>query len=482
MSVRAEAEKSNTPGLTPAQFEAAELGFFQLLRRKRMSPPFIDRNGEDLFGQACFEYSRQIAEGKRIDRPIGWIITCGWNRTVGLLESRDWRPQMVSVEQIGELEGEPADTPEASVLTEDRYRKVRTAVERLPDYQRRLLAHSYFEEESVREAARQLGWTPSKAQRAHETAQRRLRKLLGVEASDELAIIGLAAFASVTGDRASTMNQALGGLEGVLDGAAHLVARAWGRTLGSPGQVHRLQDPTAAVGRSHPLGPLARRAAGGDVPSGLIGRGARRVSEAGQRLMAGSGMETTSVVAEGGGRAAEACKFVAVCLIGGGTAFFVAPNHRQAPPHPGHRRVASVRPARAPSRSPLPVAGERPARSRVGTETATPTRASQPASFDSTPSVRAIKSATPATGGTSIKRQARQTKTEEGQAAGEFGAFQAAAEEAEHVQSETSESAPASEGSVDLAKSTTGSSNSSSEQTPREKGEEAQVQKQFGLP
>ncbi len=71
--------------LSRAEFDAARLGFFQVLRRKRMSPQFIERNAEDLFGQAAFEYSRQIAEGKEIRNPVAWIITCGWHRTVGLL-------------------------------------------------------------------------------------------------------------------------------------------------------------------------------------------------------------------------------------------------------------------------------------------------------------------------------------------------------------------------------------------------------------
>jgi hypothetical protein len=54
--------------LSHAQFDAARLGFFQTLKRKRMSPQFIDQHGEDLFAQACFEYSRRAGV-----LPDGWI-------------------------------------------------------------------------------------------------------------------------------------------------------------------------------------------------------------------------------------------------------------------------------------------------------------------------------------------------------------------------------------------------------------------------
>jgi hypothetical protein len=98
-----------------------------------MSPQFIDREGEDLFAQACFGYSRQRAEGRRIANPV----TCGRHRPVGLLESRDWRPRIVSTERVGEL-GEGDATPEQVFLSEERNRRVRELIERLPDSRPRL--------------------------------------------------------------------------------------------------------------------------------------------------------------------------------------------------------------------------------------------------------------------------------------------------------------------------------------------------------
>src|SRR5262245_49887454 len=131
--------KSENQGLSRSQFDSARLGFLQWLRRKRMSPQFIDRHAEDLFAQACFEYSRRVSEGIEIADPPAWIVTCAWNRTRSLLESRDYRPRLVSTEIIAE----PADGregPEEALLDSDRGRKVRDAVKELPLYQRELLA------------------------------------------------------------------------------------------------------------------------------------------------------------------------------------------------------------------------------------------------------------------------------------------------------------------------------------------------------
>lgn len=167
-----------------SQLNEARRAVFGLLR-KRMSPQFVERHAEDLFAQAAFEYSRQIDEGNEIRNPVAWMTTCGWHRMVNLLEAQSRRPRMVSADNLAELPGN-AETPEEKVFKRDRILKIRKAVEQLPPYQQELLGLSYFEGNSVRSAARQLGWTPSKAQRTHEAALRRLRELLGDETGDAL--------------------------------------------------------------------------------------------------------------------------------------------------------------------------------------------------------------------------------------------------------------------------------------------------------
>lgn len=298
--------------LSRAQFESARLGFFQTLRRKRMSPQFVERHGEELFAQACFEYSRRASEGIDIADAPAWIVTCAWHRTVGLLETRDWRPRLVSTDSIAERADDGDSTPEEAFLSEDRARKVREAVEELPAYQRRMLALSYFEDASVREAGRRLRWTASKAQRAHEAAQKCIHEILGVESSDEIEI-GLFAFLSVA--REHSAGRALPtGFEAAL-GSAHRGAEGLGHTVQKlthlPGMV-RAGDPGRAAERL-----------GAAVPGGSPERRSplRRLADVGRRVVDGGGSGAAAVTTgEGAGRVLEVCKGLAVCAIGGGGA------------------------------------------------------------------------------------------------------------------------------------------------------------------
>ncbi|HEY5977338.1 MAG TPA: sigma-70 family RNA polymerase sigma factor [Solirubrobacterales bacterium] len=185
--------------LKQEELEEARLGFIQFLRRKRFSPQFIESHGDDLFATAALEYSRKLAEGEQIDSPSGWLITCAWRRTKSQLEAEGRRPHLVSVDSGAQVADETSRDPEEAVLDEDRFRKIREAVDQLSVDQRRLLALSYFEGLTVREAGRALQWHASKAQRAHEGARRKLHDLLGVTSSDDLAVeIGLAAYVSLT--------------------------------------------------------------------------------------------------------------------------------------------------------------------------------------------------------------------------------------------------------------------------------------------
>jgi RNA polymerase sigma factor (sigma-70 family) len=298
--------------LSRAEFDAARLGFFQTLRRKRMSPQFVERHGEDLFAQACFEYSRRVSEGEEIANPPAWIVTCGWHRTVGLLETRDWRPRMVSTESIAEPIDDEEATPEATFLAEDRGRKVREAVEELPAYQRKLLALSYFEGVSVREAGRRLHWTASKAQRAHEAAQKRIHELLGVESTDDLQIeIGLFAFLSVAADHAA--GHALpAGFEAVLDSAHHGVVHLGegvGKALNIPSEI-QASVPDRALQKLVIASSGKRRDGRGPL---------RRITDLAQRLVNGRTAEAGVLASgEGAGRALEFCKGIAICVVGSG--------------------------------------------------------------------------------------------------------------------------------------------------------------------
>jgi hypothetical protein len=197
-------------------------------------------------------------------------------------------------------------SPEEAVVDEDRFRRIHAAVEQLPADEQRLLELAYFEEMPVREAARQLDWHPSKAQRCHEAARRRLHELLGVESLDELeVIVGLAAYVSVTEGSRSWRPSA------VFEGAANTLGRGLEATW------------TKAQG-------LARRlpvSAGGDNPTAAaLGGGAGRV--AGACATAAIACLASGVVGPGVG---------GVNLIGGGAA--------QSPPQKPQRVADATRPA-----------------------------------------------------------------------------------------------------------------------------------------
>lgn len=269
--------RSGTPHeLRPAELEEARLGFNQYLRRKHFSPQFIARHGEDLFATATLEYSRKIAEGAEIEHPAGWLIACGWQRTKSLLEAEGRSPRVVSTERAGALGDELSQSPEDAALEEDRFRKVQEAIDQLSLNERRLLELSYFEGMAVREAARALHWHPSKAQRCHEAARRRLHDLLGVESLDELELdIGLAAFLSLIGAGSTTHLPA--GVEAAIEATGRGASYAWAR---AQDLARRLPLGGGAESSTAALGGSAGRAAGvcataalACLASGVVGPG-----------------------------------------------------------------------------------------------------------------------------------------------------------------------------------------------------------------
>jgi RNA polymerase sigma factor (sigma-70 family) len=222
--------------LSQETLDEARSGFIQLLR-KRFSAQFIANHGEEMFAKAALEYSRKISEGAEIETPVGWLITCAWRRTGGLLEAQSRTPDMVSADLTASLTDDLGQSPEQVALEEDRFHKVHEAVDQLSREERQLLELSYFEGMAVREAARELHWHPSKAQRCHEAARRRLHELLGVSSSDDLQVeIGLAAYVSLaaeasTGGRITGLLQRAGqksaeGLASVKQQAAAAYTRA----------------------------------------------------------------------------------------------------------------------------------------------------------------------------------------------------------------------------------------------------------------
>jgi RNA polymerase sigma factor (sigma-70 family) len=254
------------------QLEAAQRGFEGLLRRKRFSRAFLSRHAADLLAKARLEYSQHVAEGGEVRNPAGWIIHCAWRRTQNLLEQESRTPQVLSIDDDGAFANDSA-TPEEEVLTSDRYRRLQAALAHLPREERKVIALTYFEGMSVREAGRTLEWDKCKADRRHRAALKRLQELLGVSDIDALQIeIGIAAWASL-GTGISSRSHLPGSVETVLNGISSTFAR--GQEL-----VRRLITGGAAEPGVAPAIGGATRAAGvcgaaavACIATGVVGPG-----------------------------------------------------------------------------------------------------------------------------------------------------------------------------------------------------------------
>ncbi|HEX3609401.1 MAG TPA: sigma-70 family RNA polymerase sigma factor [Solirubrobacterales bacterium] len=311
--------------LKQSELEEAQRGFIQFLRRKRFSPQFIASHGDDLFATAALEYSRKVAEGEEIDSPAGWLITCAWRRTKSLLEAEGRSPQIVSTDKAEAIEDELGRTPEDVTLDEDRLRKVQEAVDQLSVEEQRLLELAYFEGMAVREAARELHWHPSKAQRCHEAAREHLHQLLGVDSLDELEIIvGLAAYISLV-EKASAPHLPAG-VEAVAETVSRGIGHGWARA----------QD----LARRLPFG-------GGAEPSATAALGGSAGRAAGVCATAALACLASGVVGPG----------VGGVIGGGGGASGPAPKQRNVADAP---RVAPLTPRTNPAPSSSPEAKPSP--------------------------------------------------------------------------------------------------------------------------
>ncbi len=199
--------------LSPRELEAAELGFRRLLRSRRFPSAFLIRHTADLLAQARLEYARHIAAGDEIENPTSWIIHCAWRRTQNLLEHQRRKPPPIVIEE-GEEFRSSSPGPEEEVVQEDRYRRLQAAIGHLTAEERKVIALTYFEGMSVREASRALKWDKSKGDRRHHAALEHLRELIGAKDMEAFQIeIGIAAYASLAAERQT----------GPLASAAHAV-------------------------------------------------------------------------------------------------------------------------------------------------------------------------------------------------------------------------------------------------------------------
>jgi RNA polymerase sigma factor (sigma-70 family) len=234
----------------------AELGFCQLLRRKRISEAFREKYAEDIFGQAQKEYADWIAEGNVAQSPVGWLINCAWRRTQDLLRELKRRPPLVSVDEAFYLIDSSTPGPEEQAIDHDIHERLEKAMRCLPAKERKLLELVYFEGFDVFAAGRELGWAKSTSHRHHEAALERLRAVVPDDL-DALGVeIGLAAWVAIASDPGGGFR-----LPGPLEAVAHSAHEVLVGTAHRLGELWRRLSPAADTGNL-PLTGGAARAAG----------------------------------------------------------------------------------------------------------------------------------------------------------------------------------------------------------------------------
>ena len=228
-------------GVTSAELREAERGLKLMLARK-FSAVWIAENARDLLGQANIEYAEWLESNPPARNPVGWLLTCAYRRALNLLDAQTRKPPPTSLDAAFQLADETTPTPEQQAVEHDRQIRLREALSFLPPKECKLLALVYFEDHSIREAGRKVGWQKSAADRHHGAALEKLRALVGDRSLLSPASLGLAAWAVAKGEghprwlvalesaldtsRATTVT---GGE--ALTGAAHRAAELWRRVM-----------------------------------------------------------------------------------------------------------------------------------------------------------------------------------------------------------------------------------------------------------
>ena len=189
-----------------------------------------------------------------------------------------------------------------------------------------------------------------RAQRAHEAAQKRIARIfatLDIKSTDDIQLeVGFFAFLSICAERAGG-HTLPAGMEAALDSVHHRASEVGSEALslarrpfqGAGHAGHPLAQPAATVAdRTREIGDR-----------GPLGR----IADLGRRLATGGAGEAgTAIAGEGGGRALEVCKGLAVCVLGGSaiTTALIGGGGHTAHPIAHHQPPAKVarhaRPAR----------------------------------------------------------------------------------------------------------------------------------------
>jgi RNA polymerase sigma factor (sigma-70 family) len=268
--------------LTGAQMQRARSVFIGWLWRRNLPADFIHNHADDLLGEAHGEYVKAVKRGEQIEDPVGWTVFTAWRRLNRRLERGPEAHEFAS-EKLPELADPDAETPEGEAEDRDRARKLREAVSQLRRDQQQIIALTYFEGQTLRDAAETLGWGYGTAHRRYKSAVDKLEKhfrAMGIESSDDLWVeIGVVASLAATGSHPPFHVHLM---EMAADKAEHLTGGAWEKS-------------------SH-----------------LAAGGWARVQDLARRLnLGGSGDAAGVVASSGAGRTAGVCATAMVaCVVG----------------------------------------------------------------------------------------------------------------------------------------------------------------------
>jgi RNA polymerase sigma factor (sigma-70 family) len=228
--MEARAPQRATPrGVTAVQLAEAERSAWRMLAKK-FSSTWIRAHISDLVGQANLEYAEWLENNPPADSPIGWLLNCVWWRALTRYESESRRPPTASLEAVVQVQDQSAPNPEGELLDHDRQERLREAISNLPEKEQKLLALVYFEDYSIREAGRMLGWGKSSADRHHTAAMEKMRSLVGERSLLSPAILGPVAWVVIN-------DQARGAL-----------GQAWDAALAPLSRVERIESESLGVG------------------------------------------------------------------------------------------------------------------------------------------------------------------------------------------------------------------------------------------
>lgn len=256
--------------VTGAHLREAQRALIAMFRSKGFPVAWVNRNVVDLLAQASLEYTVWLESHQPEENPVGWLVTCAYRRGLNLLSSQGRRPGSTSIDAVFDLADTSTPDPEQQALDDERQERLRAALGCLPQRERKLISLVYFEDHSVREAGRRLGWRKSAADRHHQAA---LERLSAVVDRSLLSPAGLGVAAWVAGrDGGSRFwGKAISGPRGTVREGAALVLEA----AASAGR--RIGD---AARRLTPLGDTVSVATAGGAGRALGACGAAAIAAA----------------------------------------------------------------------------------------------------------------------------------------------------------------------------------------------------------